>query len=259
MTVIFNTNSFSKIFDKTSAPIDVNLVDECIESTKMFDDCSPFLYSVYTLIGSFFTVEKVNIKKIGKSNDDIREISDSYLVRKNSMPLYKETLSEYLKKNIAGIDIDYDTFASIKTSVDVLSVTTDLFVIQSCIDMLECTKKNLEERKIEKVSTALSVSSAISHPDKEEQELRNDWEKTCAKSACSNKYCCLNQRTIRKISYAACMLRSGSRNYGSKVEIKHLSWVEKLIGVLKGAIVLINKQVHVPASPPKNNLVMLTV
>jgi hypothetical protein len=85
MPVIFNTNSFSKIFDPTSAPSDVKIVDESIETTKMFDDCSPFLYSVYTLIGSFFSVGKVNVKRIGKNEDDIIELSASYLAKKNAM------------------------------------------------------------------------------------------------------------------------------------------------------------------------------
>ena len=125
--------------------------------------------------------------------------------------------------------------------------------------MLECAKENLEQRKIEKLLASDYVDSAITHPDEEERELRNYWEKTCYQPVCTDKFCCLNVRTLRKISYAACILRPGSRCYGSSLQIQHLSWAVRLINILEEAIILIKNPVPIPGSPPKNNLVMLAV
>lgn len=260
MPVTFNTVSFSKQFDTISIPSDVKSVVPVIEYTKEYDDCSRDLYIVYTILASYFSVENVDETKIGKSYDNITEYINRYSV---DLPLFKGSLSEYLKREIICVRKDHKIFGRIKNPSDILTITTDMLIIEECIDMLKRTQDNLKLQKIEKSRqmTLKKMNEILLDDDIdiEEKMLRKIWENTCDNVNCYNYKCCLNKQTTRKISYGASMLRCGSRTYASTVQIEHLQWIEKLIGILEQAIILSTQEKFVNSTKKEPTPIMLTV
>jgi hypothetical protein len=252
-SVIFSKYSVSKVFDRFSAPNEVKGVPEDIEVTKDFDYCSPHLYVIYCIMGGYFGGGKINIKKMGKSWDDVREYIDKY-----SPSLGAGTLSQYLKKVIVKIPFDYDTLVNISEARDVLSVTNNLFAIHDCIEYLKTAEKNMRLKEIEKLTTAVIVVPAILNPDVEEKTLRQFWEKRCTNPACYVKNCCYDKRALSKISYNVSLLRSGCRSYGASLNPGNIHHVKRLICILENAVSLI-KSAPLSTNPLNNNLVMLTV
>lgn len=258
--VSFNNYSFSKHYDDTSFSSDISSIESCIEPTKLFDGYSKDIYDTYAIIGAFFNVGKVDVKKIGKSYDDIQYIQDIYkkfIDKNNTVPW-----SIFLLKNIISKKMEYRIFGSIKNASDVLSITNDEFIIQNCIDMLKRTIENLAKKKVEKMKFNISNNESEDELDEDEKKLRNIWEKTCGRSSCINNYhnCCWDKRTIKKINYNASILRSGCRDYASSLEIEHSKFIEKLITILEEAIILIkNKPQPENTSPIKFNIEILTV
>jgi len=249
-SVIFNSYTFSKVFDSLSASYAVNDVPEHIEMTKDFDDCSPHLYNMYSIIGGYFRTEKINVKKMGKTWDEVQTYIDDYHSSR-----FAGTLSQYLKKVIVKIPFDYDTLKTISRPSDVLRVTDDAFVIKDCIANVRLAYNSLKFRENEKLTTSSPVITWVT--DSEERALVQTWEKSCLDPVCHDKTCCYNKKAARKISYNVSLLRSSCRSYGALVEPGNLIWIARLIAILEQALAVIN--CTPPASPSKNNLVMLTV
>lgn len=250
MGVNFNMYSFSICYNNKESPSQLKSVKECIEYTKQFDGCSKKLYDTYSLIGSFFNVGKVDIKKLGKKYEDIDIMIEKYYEKEKNIPWYKKTLSDFLKEEIVSIKLDYKVFNKIKTPNDVLTVTTDLFIIQNCIDMLMRTNENLRQKYLEQNTIYIyDDSNSEKEYDSDEIEIRNKWEKICGLSHCKNRYykCCLDKVSLQKISYNASILRDGSRDYSSSVQIESRPFISRVIDVLQQSIVLINTSKSSPS------------
>jgi hypothetical protein len=252
-SVIFAKYSVSKVFDRLSAPNEVKGVPEDIEVTKDFDNCSPHLYVIYCIMGGYFGGGKINIKKMGKTWDDVRDF-----IKKYTSSLGAGTLSQYLKKVIVKIPFDYDTLVNISEARDVLSVTNNLFAIHDCIEYLKTAEKNMRLREIDKLTTAVIVVPAILNPDAEEKILRQFWEKRCANPACYVKNCCYDKKALTKISYNVSLLRTGCGSYGASLNSGNIHHIRRLICILENAVALINCTPP-PTNPLDNNLVMLKV
>lgn len=235
MTVTFSPNSSCIHFDPEDGKI-VGPVE--YEPTKQFDGLAENTYNVYVLMASYFGI--VIRKKIGFDTDKVNNFIKFYT--KEGYKMF-DSLSKFLKKEIKN-KVSKSLLGSIKDSNDVLKYTKDTEIIQSCIYNLERTVQTLEKQNL-RYESQTELPTNIKKEDEEENRLLNEWEKECNNILCEDTKCCLNKKTLKRKSFSASMLRKGSLNYASTVQITHLPWIQQLIHILKNSLILLKEEEEV--------------
>lgn len=186
--------------------------------SKNYDGSCDMTKACYEVISGFFNKSTLYHKRIGKTQREIDE-----MLKDKKENIHSFYIKNFIKSKKTG---ECDIILPIKTSDDCFTaVNGDMNIINTCIENLESTIKNIKERKNEK---------EIKEDDMF-VELDDIWDKTCTADVCYNKKCCYDKKAKLKIKKNVALIRSGGRDCNCILPIESGFWVEKLLELLKNA------------------------